>query len=219
MILDDGAIVAGRVLNKALAPIGARRLQAALGRRRPVKLNIGCGAMRLPGWVNTDVTWRPSMYLDITRPWPIADDSVDAIYADNVIEHLTLVAARVVFREAHRVLKVGAVFRLATPDVERVARAYLENGELARAGIARNREKGRDLRYPVELLRTVFAEEGHHLGFCYDFESISTEMSEAGFTVERVEAGCSTWPDLVGLETRMALAEAATALIVEGTKD
>src|SRR5665213_2067855 len=124
----------GLVLNHAVAPVGSRRFQVAMrGTGRPIRLNIGCGPAPLPGWVNCDTHWRTGVYLDITRPWPVAAGSVDVIYADNVIEHVTLNGGGVVFREAHRALKNGGVFRLATPDVERVAHAYLENGDLAPA--------------------------------------------------------------------------------------
>lgn len=184
----------------------------------PVKVNIGSGGKPLDGWINCDVVWRAGCYLDATAPWPTAAGIVDVIYADNVIEHITLDDGRLVFKHAYDALKPGGVFRLATPDVESVARQYLENGTLAQEGMARNREKGRDFRYPVQLIREVFVGAKHYLGFCYDYASISAEMEAAGFNVKRVRAGQSEHPELLGLEVRMHPAEEATQLVVEGSK-
>lgn len=210
-------------LTRALRSRNARRFVAeyeAAERSGMVKINIGSGRKPVDGWVNTDVVWQGGAFLDATQPWPVQAGSVDFVYADNVIEHLKLPQGRLVFRHAHTALKPGGVFRLATPDVERVARQYLENGELARLGMERNRELGNaDFNHPVQLIQQVFVGAKHYLGFCYDFDSISTEMESAGFEVYRVEAGQSEYQELRGLEVRMHPAEEATALIVEGRKD
>ncbi len=96
---------------------------------------------------------------------------------------------------------------------------YLENGELAELGMARNRELGRpDFYHPVQLIQQVFVGHKHYLGFCYDYASISTEMGRAGFEVHRCDPGSSDYPELRELEVRMHPAEAATSLVVEGVK-
>ncbi len=183
-----------------------------------VRVNIGSGGKPLPGWVNCDVVWRVPNFLDATKPWPVPDGSVDFVYADNVIEHIPLPLGRQLFTHTFRALKPGGVFRLATPDVEAVARQYLENGELARLGLERHRERGRDFQYPVQLIQNVFVGAKHYLGFCYDYASLSAEMQAAGFKTSRQPAGHSDYPQLRGLETRLHPAEEATALIVEGRK-
>ena len=209
------------VYDRALKPLKKRRflhdfeLARSAGR---VKVNMGSGGKPIVGWINCDVVWRGDSYLDATAPWPVPDGSVDVIYADNVIEHITLEGGRLVFRHAFAALKPGGVFRLATPDVESVARQYLENGELAELGLQRNREKGRQFIYPVQLMYQVYVGAKHYLGFCYDYQALSSEMEAAGFIVTRVSAGKSEHPDLVGLEARLHPAEEATALIVEGRK-
>jgi hypothetical protein len=99
-----------------------------------------------------------------------------------------------------------------------VARQYLDGGELAELGLERNRQRGRDLRYPVELLQQVYVGGKHYLGFIYDFQALSSEMEAAGFAVRRVSVGQSDSPELRGLESRLHPAEEATMLVVEGTK-
>jgi predicted SAM-dependent methyltransferase len=131
---------------------------------------------------------------------------------------VTLAQGREVFTHAYAAMKPGAVFRLATPDVEAVARQYLENGELARMGMERNAELGHPMVHPVELLRQVYVGAKHYLGFIYDYASLAGEMEAVGFTVQRAPAGGSDEPDLNGLEVRRHPAEVATELIVEGRK-
>jgi predicted SAM-dependent methyltransferase len=207
------------VLETTTRPLGRRRFaRAVVSAPKPLTIHIGSGNRRLPGWVNTDVTWNAQAYLDATQPWPVPPGSVSLVFADNMIEHISLALGREFLGHAYEALAPGGLLRVATPDVERVARQYLENGELARAGLERHRERGRDLNYPVELLFQVFTQHGHHKGFLYDFASLGAEMRAVGFEVTRREAGDSSDPDLGGLEARLHPAEVATTLIVEGRK-
>lgn len=209
-------------MDRAYAPGGRRRLVEAVDAARrtgPVKIVLGAGRVPIDGWINTDIVWGHTPYfLDATVPWPVGNDTVDYVYGDDMIEHVTLEQARALFVHAFAALKPGGVLRLATPDVEAVARQYLENGELAQMGLRRNAELGRDLRHPVELLRQVYVGAEHYRGFIYDFDSLSAEMASAGFEVARVESGESEHAALRGLETRTHPAERATSLVVEGTK-
>ncbi len=56
------------------------------------KLHVGCGNNRLPGWLNYDKG------VDIRRPLPFPDDSMDFVFAEHVVEHITA-------REAWRFLR------------------------------------------------------------------------------------------------------------------
>lgn len=208
-------------LDAAWRPAGRRRFADAYAeavQRGPVRIAIGAGKRPLAGWLNTDVVRHGGAYLDATVPWPVRPGSVELVYGDNVIEHVTLAQARELFRHAFTAMQPGGIIRLATPDVEAVARQYLERGELAQAGMARNAEKGRHFRYPVELLRQVYVGAQHYLGFIYDYEALAGEMTDAGFAVRRVAAGQSEHPALRDLEVRRHPAEEATELIVEGVR-
>ncbi|SDS00578.1 Predicted SAM-depedendent methyltransferase [Friedmanniella luteola] len=210
-----------RVYDAVLLSRRRHRFQSELARARaagPVRINVGAGRRALPGWVNTDISWRCAAHLDVVRPWPVPAGSVDLVHGDNVIEHLTLEQGRVLLREAFRALAPGGVIRLSTPDVEASARSYLENGELARLGMARNAELGNVLTHPVQLLSEVYVGAEHYRGFCYDYAALAAEMRAVGFEVERRVAGDSHHPDLKGLEHRMHPAEVATQLCVEGTR-
>jgi predicted SAM-dependent methyltransferase len=186
---------------------------------RPVLVSAGAGNRRLENWLNTDISWRAGLYLDMTKPWPVPSGAISRIYSDNVIEHFPLLVGRRVLRYAFEALECGGRIRLATPDVERTARAYLDDPDLTARHLERHRKVGYDVHYPVDLLRVTFSECGHHTGFCYDFDALSTEMARAGFVdIERCAAGQSNDPYLRELEARTESTEAATSLIVEARR-
>lgn len=212
--------VAHQTLSSLRAPLLSRRFQRAVtAETELVKVNVGAGRAFLEGWINTDVGWRTVNYLDLTKPWPLSPGSVDRIYGDNVIEHFPLEVCRNVLRYCWDALSEGGALRLATPDVERTARAYLDDPQLTAAHLARHRRHGFPADYPVDMLRITYAYHGHHLGYCFDWPALSTELAAAGFVdIRRYEAGCSDDPAFRGLENRHETTEAATELIVEARK-
>ena len=203
------------------APVLSRRFRRAVANSpSPVKVNVGAGTVPMPGWINTDVLWRSEMYLDLTRPWPVPAGSIDRIYGDNVIEHFLLENARDVLRYCYQALRPGGAIRLATPDLERTARAYLHDLELTSAHLDRHRRAGYPAEHPADMLRVTYAYHGHHEGYIFDWDALSAELARAGFTdVRRFEVGQSDDPEFKGLETRSEPTDAATELIVEGRKE
>jgi len=71
-----------------------------------------------------DGTFRRLRYLDVTRPLPYPDASFEAAFGCHVLEHLTPGEAETALRELHRVLRPGAVVRIAVPDLDRVIGDY-----------------------------------------------------------------------------------------------
>lgn len=83
-----------------------------------MKLEIGGGTLLTMGYHNLDPVhgvgaWkRPAQ----GEPWPTADNSVDAVRASHVLEHIPAGADRIfVMNEAHRVLKPGRTFEIIVP--------------------------------------------------------------------------------------------------------
>src|SRR5262245_38574856 len=80
-------------------------------------LNVGCGTDRsLPGAVTIDVNpgVSPDVVHDLNQvPWPFPDNSFDAIYCKEVIEHLKDVIP--IMEEMHRVGRAGAMLQITTP--------------------------------------------------------------------------------------------------------
>ena len=100
-------------------------------------VNLGCGAVFHPAWVNLDsLPVGPGVRRwDLRRGLPFEDASVEACYASHVIEHLPSQAAGPLLEECRRVLRPRGTLRLVVPDLEEVTRAYLQALEKALAGV------------------------------------------------------------------------------------
>jgi len=97
----------------------------------PFKLNFGPG----PNWVKPDSSW---LSVDIEPEWgdivvnfqdfkslPLEDESCRCVYGSHVFEHMSIFKTPLIFKEIHRVLIKGGVFRLILPDVEKSIREYI----------------------------------------------------------------------------------------------
>lgn len=101
-------------------------------------LNIGCGSVFHPAWINLDINppLAEVQACDIRRSLPYADRSIDACYSSHVLEHLTQSEAKRLVAECFRVLKPLGVIRIVVPDLEAIVRYYLSALEQAESGVA-----------------------------------------------------------------------------------
>jgi len=92
-------------------------------------LHLGSGGncIRKPGFINIDGNlFQPkNLWLDITLGLPFPANSVDAIVASHVLEHLKEKQVRKVLEESYRVLKPGGGVRFITPNLGKAIEAYV----------------------------------------------------------------------------------------------
>lgn len=95
---------------------------------KPALLNVGCGTMLHPDWVNVDVapSRRDVRRCDLTEGLPFPDRSFDACYCSHVLEHLEPAQAERAVAEIYRVLRPGGVVRVVVPDLAAIAEHYLD---------------------------------------------------------------------------------------------
>jgi predicted SAM-dependent methyltransferase len=83
-----------------------------------LRLNLGCGAKRLEGYVNVDKFGDPDFRFDLeTFPYPWNDNSVVEIEMHHVLEHLgqqTQIYLRII-QELYRICKSGAKIHITVP--------------------------------------------------------------------------------------------------------
>jgi predicted SAM-dependent methyltransferase len=176
----------------------------------PLRLHLGCGTVRLPGWVNIDVDGGPDLQLDLRFGLPFPDASVDLIHTEHMLEHMHLSDGRLLMGEAHRVLRPGGTMRIGVPDLEPIVRRYAAPDWREQPWIQSGDFDWIDS--PVALINTAF--RGWEHLYLYDETELRLRLEQAGFTdVRRVANRESTNPDLAGLETRPE-----TDLIVEVVK-
>ncbi len=203
-----------------------------------MNLNLGCGSQVHDGWVNVDyavgarlakmplfralnkrlrlfqLSWDHRIYVhDLTRPFPWAGESVDAVYSSHMLEHLTRAQGREFLRECHRVLRKGGVIRIIVPDLHVLVEEY-------RRGAVRADEF-------VERLGVLYGTGGsgirsrlaHLIHFphqcMYDTATLVGILREIGFAADARAPFDSRLGDIRLLE----LAERVErAVIVEGVK-
>jgi len=98
--------------------------------------NLGCGNRFHPDWINIDIAPNDPRVIahDLSAGVPLESASCDVVYHSHVLEHLRGGDAVSFMRECLRVLMPGGILRVATPDLERIARLYLGSLEKAVAG-------------------------------------------------------------------------------------
>ena len=194
----------------------ARFRKEVAGVHEPLKVEIG-GHTPREGWLVTNVNAVTRLYLDATKRWPVEAGSVEYVYSDNVIEHLSLSAGRRMLLEAHRCMRPGGIIRTVTPDLRAHVDMYLQGASVLQNNVSRHyRDIGLEVEYPADLVRIPVAAFGHHAGYIYDFETLAAELHRAGFhNVVRCELGSSDHEALRNLDIRHD--EGGAQLAVEAT--
>jgi len=83
-----------------------------------LRLHIGSGNVRIPGWTNVDAQRLPGVDVvaDVTGGLGFA--GAEAVFAEHFLEHLAVDDALRFLLEAHRVLADGGWVRLTTPNLD-----------------------------------------------------------------------------------------------------
>lgn len=173
------------------------------------KLHVGCGRVKLSGWINADLSPRAELVIDLRWPLPFPTDYLDYIYSEHVLEHLRYKTAVRFLREARRVLAHGGVIRIAMPDLDDLVEGY--QNDWRRFDWVSWPEHS-FIKTRAQMINIAFRWWGHqHL---YNREELERALRDAGFSdIRFVEPGESTHPDLRNLETR-----ADSRLVAEATK-
>ena len=111
---DDLRLVRDRV--GRLAGVLAVWCRVRVGGRDPVVVDLGCGATKQwPGNLGLDIFPASGVdaVADLSTTLPLADDSVDVLFAVHILEHLIDFLPLV--DEAHRVLRPGGVLHVMSP--------------------------------------------------------------------------------------------------------
>lgn len=91
-------------------------------------LNLGCGQRFHPDWENLDIySSAPGVRAcDLRKGIPYPNGYFDVVYHSHLLEHFPKQFAPVFLCECHRVVRSRGVIRVAVPDLETIARLYLQ---------------------------------------------------------------------------------------------
>ena len=177
---------------------------------RRLLVHLGCGPDVQPTeWIDCDGSWNvltaklPApirtvivragqfrswpqhvRFLNLRKPFPFDDNSVDAIYASHVWEHLTRSDAEKATLEAFRVLRRGAVLRVAVPDLHFFCESYVGSHNENAAEILMEQLHLRDRGGKKSLLRKLYTgmTDFHSHKWMYDARSLSNLLRSVGFS-------------------------------------
>ena len=164
------------------------------------RLNWGCGPTPEPGWINADIRPYDGIDLcgDIRDGLALPDDGLDYAVAIHVLQDLAWPDIPAALAELRRVLKPGAVLRLALPDLDRAIDAY-RRGDAAYFHVpdANARAIG------AKLVTQIIWYGSVRTPFTFDFAG--ELLDRAGFrdvTRCAFRHTASPFPDIVALDNR-----------------
>lgn len=191
-----------------------------------IKLNLGASPIwAKPGWHTLDHKLKETTETAIAgnaSNIELPNDSCEIVFCSHVFEHIPHTQLPIVLSEINRVLRPGGVFRLLTPNLAVIAKAYIEKDEQYFQKLLKEDESirtdlgfggmfmnfivspGQDTVLLNRDLNTFVAGYAHL--YSYDYEMLSTILKRLGYMPRRVKFGESSIEELteplhvIGLE-------------------
>ena len=164
------------------------------------RLQFGCGAFSMPGWINANLEPGPGVDLsgDIRHGLPLPAESVQYIVSMHALVELPYLDVVPALRELRRILEPGGVLRLGLPDLDRAIAAYT-SGDRAYFSVPDEEAASVDGKFVVQM--TWY---GTNL-MMFTFGFARELLERAGFRdVRRTQYGqtMSHFPEIVELDNR-----------------
>ena len=127
-----------------------------------LKVHVGAGKNYAEGWINTDIgDHKKDIYWDIREASPFDNDSVDFIFCEHVIEHLTFAEGVALLKEFFRIMKKGAIARVSTLDLDAILNEDMDAGFIERFA----RHSSSNFKYRSQVFNRIFYGYGHRCIF------------------------------------------------------
>lgn len=79
-----------------------------------LKIEFGAGGRKMDGWLCHDIE------VPIEKPLPYGDGVAEVVFCSHVAEHVTPHESFGFFKEVHRILRPGGVFRIIVPMLDNI---------------------------------------------------------------------------------------------------
>ena len=149
----------------------------------PLKLNLGCGLDKRPGYINIDVREevKPDLVWDLHYvPLPFPDNSVEEVIAKDVIEHVSWRRVEALLKDIYRILKPGGRLYVQVPDLEAIAKKVILNPDFKYGDL----DGFKAISYWVYGAQD-YRDNYHKAGFT--IPTLKRLLESIGFRVERIE--------------------------------
>ena len=165
-----------------------------------IKIHLGSGYEFIDGWVNVDmVSSNRSDFIkwDLSKGLPpqFEHGTIDFIFSQHFLEHLSRDHALVLMKDCYKKLKYGGVIRTVVPDLDVVVKRYVNN-DLPTGGPGAWLPKNKCI-----MINQSFHAWGHQ--FLYNSEELLELLKEAGFNKFMFpEYKQSLFSELCGVDVR-----------------
>ena len=125
-------------------------------------------------------------YGDVIKGLPVAPNSAAGVYCSHVLEHLALNEFRQTLRNVYAYLVPGGTFRFVLPDLEWLAKSYVESPDSEAASrFMRDSYLGVDEQKggASGVMKLLFGRSAHL--WMWDYKNMARELEAAGFTAIR----------------------------------
>jgi len=178
-----------------LAPVRAPKAEPAR-----VCIDIGCGKVPREGFIGIDsIDFGQKHVLDVRKGLPFKPNSVDEVYSSHFVEHLTGAERIKFFNELYRVMKVGAVATIITPNWSHAC-AY---------GDPTHQWPPMSPWYPLYLNKEWRSTQAPHVAFTCNFDhtvagswDASLESRNPEYKQVAMQSQVNAWRDLIVTLTR-----------------
>jgi len=142
------------------------RLKKNLRKIQPPRLVVGASGVFEPGWIPTDVH---TLNLLTPKRWLLffPYDSIHAILAEHVWEHLTLEQGKIAASTCFQFLKKGGYVRIAVPDGLHPQPSYIDYVKPGGTGIGADDHK---VLYTYKTLAGIFEAAGFKVSLLEYFD-------------------------------------------------
>jgi predicted SAM-dependent methyltransferase len=149
-------------------------------------LNVGPGDYSKKGFINLDYDRRFGVNIcwDIRKGLPFPDNSIQGIFTEHCLEHLSSEDCKKVLLEFKRILRKGGCVRIVLPDGELYFELYHRRKKGEKIPFPYEREN--DFKTPMMHINDLIYNPGHQ--YIYDAETLQDFLTKAGFADIRRES-------------------------------
>lgn len=101
-------------------------------KRRPIRINLGCGKDYKKEWINVDAVkdFGVDLVVDLSKKFPFSDNYADEILASDILEHFTKEKGELFLRECYRVLKLNGSLIIRTHNIFQIFNQFKKDSQV-----------------------------------------------------------------------------------------
>jgi len=163
-----------------------------------MRIEIGAGPSRKPGYIHTDIVKLPNSHIEYlcrgNDLYFAQDGTVEEVYMQGVFEHFQYFEAITVVKECRRVLRTGGVLDFTVPDLMAACKMIAEGklpfpDKCIQWAPERSREEG-ILWYGLSLLYGGQDRDGQVHQFGWTKAMVVRILTDIGFDIVAIRTDC-----------------------------